>query len=480
MPHPEESDSSQEASRSNESTKTKPSRAQTRPAKGPYYYRRPGRKGLWAYLDRNNKNIPLGTDSEADAPAALARLIESRKVQAVPSGDAKSIAELFEIALTRANTNDADKTAYELGLDLESILGFLQGAKPGPDGKLVERDIQYPIQMSKQVVEDYKSWRLRSPSRRKRNGDGKLVAKNLVSERRINRELTALRRALEIATEKEMGRLTTDQLDEWFERLKEPQVEPHQRGLSTDQLQRFFAHCADWRWTAVFRTFIGSGMRDDELRHLDESDIHDGPKPHISVNPKAPGWCKCHKKGWKTKSWRHRKIPVSQATVQYAREVIRARRLRSSVPDVPAGSVIADARKASGLTIEELAGRSGCSVRMLYHYERRKKLPTDARASAIERALNLSPCSIARQSSRDRFGLGSKSIWSALQRIRKAAQLSHFSLHDLRRAWASHMLAAGHKLELISKWLGHRDVQTTLRYLRVVHDDMPDPASLPF
>ena len=42
------------------------------------------------------------------------------------------------------------------------------------------------------------------------------------------------------------------------------------------------------------------------------------------------------------------------------------------------------------------------------------------------------------------------------------------------------MLMAGHRIELISKWLGHADLITTMRYLRIVSEEKVDPRRLPF
>ena len=46
------------------------------------------------------------------------------------------------------------------------------------------------------------------------------------------------------------------------------------------------------------------------------------------------------------------------------------------------------------------------------------------------------------------------------------------SSHTLRHSYARHLLANGVPLNLLSKWLGHRQLETTLIYLELV----PDPA----
>ena len=78
------------------------------------------------------------------------------------------------------------------------------------------------------------------------------------------------------------------------------------------------------------------------------------------------------------------------------------------------------------------------------------------------------------------MNLDQKRIWSIVNDTCEASGVAHFSMHDLRRAWASHMLDAGVKLERISQWLGHADVVTTMRYLRIVDDTMPDRKKLPW
>lgn len=63
--------------------------------------------------------------------------------------------------------------------------------------------------------------------------------------------------------------------------------------------------------------------------------------------------------------------------------------------------------------------------------------------------------------------LDDKTVWSEIKRVREAAGLPHFSMHDLRRAWASAMHHNGASIKQVSVWLGHADVQTTERYIRV-------------
>ncbi|MRG96525.1 tyrosine-type recombinase/integrase [Polyangium spumosum] len=89
---------------------------------------------------------------------------------------------------------------------------------------------------------------------------------------------------------------------------------------------------------------------------------------------------------------------------------------------------------------------------------RYREIPVSARTAAAVRAF------VARQ---NEVALDDKSVWKEIQRIRKEANLPKFSIHDLRRAWASAVHANGASLKQVSVWLGHADVQTTERYIRV-------------
>jgi len=64
--------------------------------------------------------------------------------------------------------------------------------------------------------------------------------------------------------------------------------------------------------------------------------------------------------------------------------------------------------------------------------------------------------------------LDNKSTWDEIRRVRRKLEgIPHFSMHDLRRAWASAMHANGASLKAVSVFLGHSSVQVTERYIRV-------------
>ena len=47
-------------------------------------------------------------------------------------------------------------------------------------------------------------------------------------------------------------------------------------------------------------------------------------------------------------------------------------------------------------------------------------------------------------------------------------------IHTLRHCYATHLLESGVDLHTLSKWLGHRHVSTTMRYLHLARPDAPD------
>jgi integrase len=56
------------------------------------------------------------------------------------------------------------------------------------------------------------------------------------------------------------------------------------------------------------------------------------------------------------------------------------------------------------------------------------------------------------------------------QRILKRAGIEDIRIHDLRHTFASAAVAAGQRLPMIGKLLGHTQVQTTARYAHLAAD----------
>lgn len=334
-----------------------------RPRKPARIYRRPDRPGLYAYLSRRQPHVALGTDDEEEAAHRLAELLRDRRLQQVATGD-RPAAEVFTEHLTRARTNNTPKTAYEHGLNARRVLRFL-----------LDRELFSFRDLSREVIEDYKSAR-----RFDKAGPA-----------RINAELNTWKGAAKIAVE--WGLINEGAL-RLYKKLREPRPEPHRIGLTKTDLAALLRAEKHPGFRALLRVVIGTGMRDEEVRHMDASDIRPG---HIVVTPKE---------GWTTKGYRYRSIPVTKATAKAARDWIAAR---------------------------------------------------------------------------DSLNIDKKNVWKRIQSAAKAAKLGkRVSLHELRRAWASHMLNAGHRIEMISKLLGHADLITTMRYLRIVSEEKIDPKRLPF
>lgn len=342
-----------------------------RPRSGPRKYRRPGKWGWYAFLDHANKNISLKTDDEEEANLRLADLIHDRAAQ----GHARTKGRLGQVIVTcaeRARINHGRKYAYDLNLKLTRIAAWLEG-----------RGIGDPAAVSLAVIERFKAD----------------LHKDGLTDRSINRYLNAFIKAMKLAVDE--GTAPRRVLQS-FRKLTEPQHRPHQRGLTVDEINAFLCAITDERDFWMFRAVSGSGIRDDEARHLEPDSIRGRI---LVIAPLPPGLCECHPRGWTTKNHRFREIPVSNET--------------------------ADAARAF---------------------------------AAVKHSMNLE----------------SKGVWRRIQTASKAAGVTwDWSMHDLRRAWGSHLLRSGQRLVDVSRWYGHGDVQTTMRYLRVVDEHLPDPDDLP-
>lgn len=325
-------------------------------------YKRPGRRGWYASFSDTEKHIGLGTEDEERAREKFAALIAERG--SVPlETDEKSLAKLWTIARERAATNNTPKTAYERHLNLRRIVTWCEA-----------RNVFGSRGVDKQLIEDYKS---------ARRFDG-------VGAARINAELVAWRRMMVIAVELNAAH---PRVLEMFDKLREPRPEPNKRTHTKAQVAKLLKAEAHPAYRALYRAAVGSGLRDEELRHVEAVDVR---TREVAVTPKP---------GWSTKSYHYRVIPISAGTRKALLAWIKAR-------------------------------DSG--------------------------ALNLDK----------------KGIWKRLQAACKAARVPALSLHELRRAWGSHLYAAGVPLKTISKWFGHASVSTTERYLRVTSESLPKGVKL--
>jgi len=340
-----------------------------KPAKGPYVYKRKGRSGWWGYVSKHQRHIPLHTEDKEEANRNLWKAVNSRQPEGVTESDLR---ELFLTYAQRLSVKHSKKVSYDYSLKIEHIASWFE-----------EHKIDRIEQIDLAAIEKFKA------------EEHKRGLKNAS----INRYLDRFKALIKLAVQD--GKLPRDALY-YVEKLPEAQVQPHQRGLIMAEINAFLASVEDRRDWCLFRTVVGSGIRDDEARHLQESSIQ---KNAIVIKSLEPGTCACHPRGWTTKNYRCRTIPVSDEVENAAREFVAAK---------------------EGMI------------------------------------------------------LNAKSVWTRLQVARGLAGIKwKWSMHDLRRAWGSHMLAAGFKLSEISRWYGHGDIKTTMRYLRVVEDEMPDPSRLP-
>lgn len=65
-------------------------------------------------------------------------------------------------------------------------------------------------------------------------------------------------------------------------------------------------------------------------------------------------------------------------------------------------------------------------------------------------------------------------IWKLWREALAGAEIYDFRFHDLRHTFATRMLRQTGNLKLVSRLLGHSDVQTTARYAHVLDDDMSE------
>lgn len=339
--------------------------------RGPRIYRRPGHKVFYAYVDRKHRHISLKTDDYDQAAINLAELI-NRLAAEGPAAKKGELGDVFYECAQRATVNHSKSYARDVSTRLEHV-----------DRWLLAKSIVRPDRVTLALIETFKA------EERARG----------IKDRTINRYLNTWKKAMKLAVDEGTAppRVLT-----YFRKLKEPRVEPHQRGLTIDEIDSFLKAVDDERYLWLLRTVAGSGIRDDEVRHLEPLCVRDAA---IVITPLEPGLCECHPRGWTPKNYRCRTIPASADTVEAARLYV-----------------------------------------------------------TVKHSMNLD----------------AKHVWKIIQAARNAAGHTwHWSMHELRRAWGSHLLAAGIKLQDISRWYGHADIQTTMRYLRVVEHEMPAPGDLP-
>jgi integrase len=63
---------------------------------------------------------------------------------------------------------------------------------------------------------------------------------------------------------------------------------------------------------------------------------------------------------------------------------------------------------------------------------------------------------------------------AAFRKALKDAEIEAFRFHDLRHTFATRLLRKTQNIKLVSKLLGHSNIETTTKYAHVLMDDMRD------
>jgi integrase len=158
-----------------------------------------------------------------------------------------------------------------------------------------------------------------------------------------------------------------------------------------EELDALFAAC-DEEERLLYRFFLMTGMRDQEVMHVHWSD----------ANFTAKTVCVTHKPGWEPKAYKAREIPIPDALVK----------------------LLKGWKKQANKDCPLVFPTSGCKPNT--HFLERLK--------AIAERAKLNP--------------------------------DNFFLHKFRATFATRCLWAGVDLRTVQQWLGHSDMESTMRYLK--------------
>jgi integrase/recombinase XerD len=190
-------------------------------------------------------------------------------------------------------------------------------------------------------------------------------------------------------------------------------VERVPQAYSPEQLKRFFAACQPHDFL-LFQFFLGSGFREREVQFLTWRDI--GLEEQLArVTAKA----EC---GFFPKTWEEREALLPSHLIESLR-VLRA----SADPDCP----------------WVFPTQTGC---VSYHFlERLKRI-------AWRAGLNCRACRSKKNSD-----------------CRTGPHCKGWFLHKFRATYATNQLRAGTDIRTLQVWMGHKDLASTMRYLKAGH-----------
>lgn len=260
-----------------------------RPKRDPYLYQING--NYWAFFNRDDRRS-LNTRNPVTAAENFGKILQGYGLREVQKRE-KSFSEIVKITFDRSTVSNSQKSAYENGLNLQRILNWLETIQ-----------INKSCNITKDVIEKYKAFRIT---------DGEVGAA------RVNRELVSWKNALRVAVEfKEANK----EILNCFETLPEPKPNP-QRKVHTREALQSFLELIDMRYLPLMKLTLGSGIRDDEARHFLPHNLKQFQRDNkdyyqLTITPLNPGQCDCCPRGWNTKNYRYRTIPISKETFHYA------------------------------------------------------------------------------------------------------------------------------------------------------------------
>lgn len=143
--------------------------------------------------------------------------------------------------------------------------------------------------------------------------------------------------------------------------------------------------------------------------------------------------------------------------VLYGTGLRRAEAAALCTDDVADGSVRVQAGKGNKARLVPIAGRS---------------------RAALERWVGGLPVASPLFPNHRGATMTGQGVREVLRRLARSASVKPFTPHDLRRSYASHLLAAGVDLATVQRLMGHSKVDTTARYDRRGEDAMRRAAEL--
>ncbi len=186
-------------------------------------------------------------------------------------------------------------------------------------------------------------------------------------------------------------------------------VEAEPEAYSVEEVEKFLSTC-DLFDRTLFEFFWMTGFRDAEVQHVTRADL-DLKEQVVRVTEK-PQW------GFIPKNWEQREVPIPDRLVASLKSYLARRRVKSPLLFPTAGGL------------------------PNYHFlDLCKK-------NAVRAELNCGNCEKGDRSCAD------------------AACCDNWYLHKFRSTFATMHLQAGVDIRTVQQWMGHKDLASTMRYLK--------------